>query len=186
MLSKMATDNIVDAFVYENDYENKYLNGKIFLCQRDSCKNRRFATAWTLRRHMTMVHGKNFECPVDGCSLVFDSRHALSKHKKKHKKSFSCDRCSSSFVEQKYLDFHKTKYHPENSLGITKMFCLQCEEQFDNYGELQYHINEKHNKKTKFELVDTAYNLKHQDWRMNLGKFYSVIILQKCNTKGCI
>ena len=83
MLSKMAADNIQNAMVYDIDYENKY-NVKVFLCPRYSCKNRRFATAWTLRRHMTMVHGKNFECPVDGCGLVFDSRHALSKHKKRH------------------------------------------------------------------------------------------------------
>ena len=118
---------------------------------------------------MTMVHGKNFDCPIDGCSQVFDSRHDLSKNKKKQKKSFTCDRCSSTFVEEKYLNRHKLKFD-ENS-QITKNFCLQCEEQFDNYGELQYHINEKHNKKTKFELMNSAYNLKHQDWRMSLGKF---------------
>ena len=117
---------------------------------------------------MDRVHGKNFECPVDGCGQVFDSRHALSKHKKKHKKSFVCDQCSSTFAEEKYLKTHKLKFH-ENS-QITKNFCLQCEEQFDNYGELQFHINEKHNKKTKFELMNSAYNLKHEDWRMNLGK----------------
>ena len=83
------------------------------------------------------------------------------------------------FVEQKYSDAHKTRYHPEDSFGVSKRFCLQCEAQFDTYGELEYHINETHNKRTKFELVETAYKLKHQDWRMMLGKFYSVIILQK-------
>ena len=174
----MAADNIQDAMVYETDYEKKY-DVKVFSCPRDSCNKRRFASAFTLRRHMAAVHGKNFECPIDGCGEVFDSRHALSKHKKKHKRSFSCDRCSSSFVEQKYLDAHKTRYHPEDSFGVSKRFCLQCEAQFDTYGELEYHINETHNKRTKFELVETAYKLKHQDWRMMLGKFYSVIILQK-------
>ena len=103
---------------------------------------------------MTIVHGKDFHCPIDGCSQVFDTQLALSKHKKKHKRSFVCDRCNSSFVEEKYLKIYKLIFH-ENS-QITKNFCLQCEEQFDNYGELQNHSNETRNTKSKFELMDAA------------------------------
>ena len=136
----MATDIIEPHFIFENDV-------KVLKCPKESCKNRQFATAYSCRRHITMVHGKDFHCPIDGCSQVFDTQLALSKHKKKHKRSFVCDRCNSSFVEEKYLKIYKLIFH-ENS-QITKNFCLQCEEQFDNYGELQFHINEKHNKKTK-------------------------------------
>ena len=157
----MATDNIEPHFVFEN-------NVKVFKCPKESCKMRQFATSYTLKQHMTLVHAKEFHCPIDGCSQVFDTRLALSNHKKKHKKSFACDPCSSLFTAEKYLQSHKLKFHEKTQ--ITKNFCLQCEEQFDNYGELQYHINEEHNKKTKFELMNSAYNLKHEDWRMNLGK----------------
>ena len=163
MLTNMATENIQHDFVFEN-------NAKVFKCSMESCKHRKFATAWTLNRHMNMVHAKEFHCPIDDCFQVFDTRLALSKHKKKHKKNFACDRCNSTFTAEKYLETHKSKYH--GNTQISRNFCLHCEKQYDNYGELQNHINEEHNKKTKFERINTAYNLKHQDWRMNLGKFF--------------
>ena len=75
----MATENIQHDFVFEN-------NAKVFKCSIESCKHRKFATAWTLNRHMNMVHAKEFHCPIDDCFQVFDTRLALSKHKKKHKK----------------------------------------------------------------------------------------------------
>ena len=96
---------------------------------------------------MDPVHGEEFYCPIDGCAKVFETRLALAKQKKKRKKTLACDRCSSSFVEEKFLLSHKSKYHEK--APIARNFCLQCEKQFDNCGKLQSHINETHNKKIK-------------------------------------
>ena len=74
------------------------------------CKDRRFATSWTLKRHMDRVHGKVFFCPIDGCDETFETRHALAKHKKRHKKIFAFDRCTSTFVQEKYLPPHKSNF----------------------------------------------------------------------------
>ena len=163
ILFTMATANIEFDYVFENDKRK-------FKCRHEVCKNRSFATAYTIKRHYETVHAKQFECPIDDCNEVFPTRLALSKHKKKHKKNFPCDWCPSSFTSEKYLKAHKTKYHEH--IEVSRNFCIQCEKQFDNYGELQNHINDAHNKKSKFELVNSAYKLKHQDWRMNLGKFF--------------
>ena len=119
-------------------------------------------------QHTENVHGKEIFCPIESCNEKFNSRHELSKHKKKHKKSHKCDECNSSFPEEKYLLRHKAKFH--EGAQVAKNFCLQCELQFQNWGESQNHINNKHTTKSKFELMDSAYNYKHQDWCMTLGK----------------
>ena len=74
------------------------------------------------------VHGEDIFCPIESCNEKFNSRHALSQHKKRHKKSHKCDKCNSSFTEEKYLLRHKEKFH--EGAQISNNFCLKCELQF--------------------------------------------------------
>ena len=52
-----------------------------------------------------------------------------------------------------------------------KMSVFEPKKPTVNWGELQSHINDEHTTKSKFELMDSAYKSRHQDWRMTLGKF---------------
>ena len=61
-------------------------NKKVYNCQEKGCDGQRFATAWSLRRHKDHVCGKEFFCLIENCNEKFNSRAAMSKHKKDTKK----------------------------------------------------------------------------------------------------
>ena len=63
----MATANIGQYFVIEN-------NEIVYKCQKKDCKNKKFVTAWTLRRHTDRVHGKVFFSPIENCNEKFDTK----------------------------------------------------------------------------------------------------------------
>ena len=83
---------------------------------------------------------KLIECPM--CSFNCSSEIGVRKHiEEKHPDTFSCNKCTQSFINKANLDIHKAESHTEVSHHI----CNECEKEFNNEVELSIHISDKHN-----------------------------------------
>ena len=61
--------------------------------------------------------------------------------KKKHPDTFSCTKCTQTFITKANLDIHQTDAHTE----VPQHICNTCEKEFNNNAELSTHILDKHN-----------------------------------------
>lgn len=125
--------------VHANALACQYCDEPVFCKHRkvDRCSvcNKKFSSASSLRRHMTM-HDKTLrvlECSV--CSSRFPNEYSLKKHLMIHTgvRPFSCDKCHKSFVYQIDLNFHK-RIHES-----AKLVCKTCGREFSRYSNLVRH-----------------------------------------------
>lgn len=92
----------------ETDTEINKKVKKTFLC--DEC-NKTFNTITILKLHKNIHLGKSFECPFEGCGLVFTQRVNMETHEMTHRgiKNFHCtfDGCNSIFSRKAHLTRHE-------------------------------------------------------------------------------
>ena len=95
----------------------------------------------------------------DECSYECKDEETMIRHMSKdHYECSSCDLCGTYFGTRHLLEVHNEKEHKNNEQvedfsdvenEITNHECKQCHLKFKEVDELQWHIKENHNKKTK-------------------------------------
>jgi hypothetical protein len=109
-----------------------------------------------------------------------DSRNQMKIIKKKKMKShkgFRCEFCAKHYSEQKYLDSHISKIHPEHSYLskyiVTKEAglweCKLCMKEFRIKRRLRYHLKFKHKIGAKFQC-DTCDKIFFYDYELELHR----------------
>lgn len=102
----------------------------------------------SLKKHMCTHTGETCEEPsvakmdfvCDECGKVFNDRHNLRAHKKRHSKieTYICDVCGKSLRTRRNLRFH-LRTHDHELAPVTQFICEICGKDFDKRGLLNSH-----------------------------------------------
>ena len=99
--------------------------------------NQGFASAASMERHKSAVHGevKAFQCEV--CHKRFSQAGTLKEHRMAHtdKKRWACW-CGKAYAERKTLEVHEKMKHEG---GGKRFSCHMCEKEFGTRGALNNH-----------------------------------------------
>lgn len=100
-----------------------------------------FTTELRLKNHLqTHYNPKRYKCPFESCSMQFNSKSGLRRHKRrKHVcvKNFVCNECGGTFFENNQLVKHKI-LHDKNAM---KYPCDICGRVFFYQKQLREHKN---------------------------------------------
>lgn len=85
---------------------------------------------------------RNYPCPFSGCTISCRRRCDLTKHSKRHEKTFKCDNCDSWFSTVKDCERHDlSKHRPGDHLRCIYVDCSHSTARKDNMAD---HVRRKH------------------------------------------
>lgn len=139
-----------------NIFEVEYVSEDEMACDEDderkcSLCGKLFASCFSLKRHVALVHEKlrPFACHL--CELTFGERSKLQTHLQTHvsgksrTKMFPCTLCQSKFKSENYRQQH-IKMH---LLG-NQFTCDACGDKFKHRASLKHHVMRWHTRNKRY------------------------------------
>ena len=114
-----------------------------FFCRCDKC-NEHFLKWTEYRKHVSIAHPKEFQCPI--CQMTFNAKLKYNAHKATHedlKSVYRCPfvMCNRLYYFQKNLNNHIAAYHDGKRFGCNYE---NCQERFCSRASKRRHMKIMH------------------------------------------